>query len=77
MEKLYIYPNFSLHPTVFVLKCGSIDEAIQWNNEVEAGLSSSLFTKNLGDVFKVTNLFTTCILYLPNDKSKNYALLLG
>merc|ERR1711976_647340 len=39
-------------PIVFVLKCGSIDEAIQWNNEVEAGLSSSLFTKNLGDVFK-------------------------
>merc|ERR1712241_469740 len=26
-------------PIVFVLKCGSIDEAIQWNNEVEAGLS--------------------------------------
>jgi aldehyde dehydrogenase family 7 protein A1 len=39
-------------PIVFVLKCGSIDEGIQWNNEVEAGLSSSLFTKNLGDVFK-------------------------
>lgn len=39
-------------PIVFVLKCESIDEGIQWNNEVEAGLSSSLFTKNLGDVFK-------------------------
>merc|ERR1719400_1580168 len=24
-------------PIVFVLKCGSIDEGIQWNNEVEAG----------------------------------------
>ena len=40
-------------PIVFVLKCKSIDEGIEWNNEVEAGLSSSLFTKNLGDVFKV------------------------
>jgi len=39
-------------PIVFVLKASSIDEAIEWNNEVEAGLSSSLFTKNLGDVFK-------------------------
>jgi len=39
-------------PIVYLLKCNSLDEAIEWNNEVEQGLSSSLFTKNLGDVFK-------------------------
>jgi acyl-CoA reductase-like NAD-dependent aldehyde dehydrogenase len=38
---------------VYVLKCSSLDEAISFNNEVEQGLSSSLFTKDLGNVFKV------------------------
>merc|ERR1711937_414629 len=28
------------------------DEVIEWNNEVEQGLSSSLFTTNIGDTFK-------------------------
>lgn len=41
-------------PIVFILKCKSLDEAISWNNEVEQGLSSSLFTENLGNVFKVS-----------------------
>lgn len=39
-------------PIVYVLKCSSVDEAIAWNNEVEQGLSSSIFTKNLENVFK-------------------------
>jgi len=39
-------------PIVYVMKCSSLDEAIQWNNEVAQGLSSSLFTQNLGNVFK-------------------------
>ncbi|CAB3359655.1 Hypothetical predicted protein [Cloeon dipterum] len=39
-------------PIVYVLKCSSIDEAIQWNNEVKQGLSSSIFTKDLGLIFK-------------------------
>ena len=43
-------------PIVYILKCSSIDEAIAWNNEVEQGLSSSLFTQNLGNLFKVTPL---------------------
>nr|XP_039274368.1 alpha-aminoadipic semialdehyde dehydrogenase-like [Styela clava] len=43
----------SFVPVLFVLKLkGGIDEAIQWNNEVEQGLSSAIFTKNLSDVFK-------------------------
>ncbi len=29
-----------------------MDEAIKWNNEVSQGLSSSLFTQNLGNLFK-------------------------
>ena len=40
-------------PIVYLLKTKSLEEAIEWNNEVEQGLSSSLFTKNLGNVFKV------------------------
>lgn len=39
-------------PIVYLLKTKSLDEAIEWNNEVEQGLSSSLFTKDLGKVFK-------------------------
>lgn len=40
-------------PIVYVLKTKSVEEAISWNNEVKQGLSSSLFTQNLGNVFKV------------------------
>lgn len=39
-------------PIVYILKTSSVDEAISWNNEVEQGLSSSLFTQNLSNVFK-------------------------
>merc|ERR1712111_128219 len=39
-------------PIVYVLKCKDVDEAISINNEVEQGLSSSIFTKDLGNVFK-------------------------
>ena len=40
-------------PIVYVLKTSSVDEAISWNNEVKQGLSSSLFTQDLGNIFKV------------------------
>lgn len=39
-------------PIVYLLKCDSLSQAIAWNNEVEQGLSSSLFTGNLGNVFQ-------------------------
>jgi len=39
-------------PIVYVLKTKSLDEAISWNNEVKQGLSSSIFTKDIGAVFK-------------------------
>ena len=34
-------------PIVYVFKFDTIEEAIQYNNEVPQGLSSALFTKNL------------------------------
>lgn len=39
-------------PIVYVLKTKSLDEAIEWNNEVDQGLSSALFTKDIGNVFQ-------------------------
>lgn len=39
-------------PILYVLKCSSLEEGIKWNNEVEQGLSSSLFTTNMESLFK-------------------------
>merc|ERR1712106_850873 len=39
-------------PIVYLLKCSSVDHGIAINNEVEQGLSSSIFTKDLGNVFQ-------------------------
>ncbi|EDV97955.1 putative aldehyde dehydrogenase family 7 member A1 homolog [Drosophila grimshawi] len=39
-------------PIVYVLKARNVDEAIAWNNEVEQGLSSAIFTENIGQAFK-------------------------
>lgn len=40
-------------PIVYVLKAKNLDEAIEWNNEVDQGLSSALFTRDLSAVFQV------------------------
>jgi hypothetical protein len=42
--------NLIYYITFFFSK--SLDEAIKWNNEVEQGLSSSLFTQNMSSLFK-------------------------
>lgn len=43
----------SFVPVLYVLRMeGDLDEAIKWNNEVEQGLTSSIFTKNLSNIFK-------------------------
>jgi len=34
------------------LKAKNLDEAISWNNEVKQGLSSSLFSQNMANLFK-------------------------
>lgn len=39
-------------PIVYVLKTKSLEEAIQWNNEVKQGLSSAVFTSNVSSVFE-------------------------
>jgi len=39
-------------PILYVLKTKSLDEAIKWNNEVKQGLSSSLFSQNVANLFK-------------------------
>lgn len=41
-------------PIMYVMKIKSVDEAIKLNNSVAQGLSSSLFTKDLGQIFKWT-----------------------
>ena len=39
-------------PILYVLKFTEVEEAIQWNNEVDQGLTSSIFTQNVENVFK-------------------------
>ncbi|EFX66442.1 hypothetical protein DAPPUDRAFT_302712 [Daphnia pulex] len=39
-------------PILYVLKCQDMDEAMAINNSVDQGLSSSMFTQNLGQIFK-------------------------
>ena len=39
-------------PIVYVIRCQSLQQAIEFNNEVDQGLSSSLFTQNFENVFK-------------------------
>ncbi|KAF2881273.1 hypothetical protein ILUMI_24892 [Ignelater luminosus] len=39
-------------PIVYVLKTDSVQEAIKWNNEVTQGLSSSIFTQSVGNIFE-------------------------
>lgn len=39
-------------PIVYILKTRSVEEAIAWNNEVEQGLSSAIFTENMSKAFK-------------------------
>ncbi|RVE40617.1 hypothetical protein evm_014733 [Chilo suppressalis] len=47
-------------PIVYCIPVPDLDTGIKYNNEVDQGLSSSLFTENMGDVFKVRNI-------LPHD----------
>ena len=51
---IFLVHKETFAPIVYVLKCKSVEEGIAWNNEVEQGLSSSLFTQDLGNIFKVS-----------------------
>nr|XP_022900431.1 alpha-aminoadipic semialdehyde dehydrogenase [Onthophagus taurus] len=44
--------NECFAPIVYVLESESVEEAIKWNNEVPQGLSSSIFTQSIGNIFK-------------------------
>ena len=39
-------------PILYLFKFSTLDEVIEWNNEVPQGLSSSLYTKNLQNLFQ-------------------------
>lgn len=45
--------NECFAPIVYVLKAENIEEAISLNNEVPQGLSSSIFTQDIGKIFEV------------------------
>lgn len=49
-------------PIVYVFKFNSLDEAIRINNSVDQGLSSSLFTKDIPTLFKVSGNFSYFLL---------------
>ena len=42
-------------PILYVIKFTKLKDAITWNNEVDQGLSSSLFTQNMANIFEVCN----------------------
>ena len=49
------------------MKCKSVEDGIAINNEVEQGLSSSIFTKDLGNVFKVRTSHSDLSLLANSD----------
>jgi acyl-CoA reductase-like NAD-dependent aldehyde dehydrogenase len=48
-------------PIVYVFEVNSLNEAISLNNSVIQGLSSSLFTENISDLFKVYSIFSSIL----------------
>ncbi|MGB9695938.1 MAG: aldehyde dehydrogenase family protein [Ignavibacteria bacterium] len=51
-------------PVLSVLKCGSLEEAIEILNATEYGLSSSIFTNNVNDAFKAVRDIQAGITYI-------------
>lgn len=50
-------------PIVYCLEAKDLDQAIEWNNKVDQGLSSSLFTQNIASVFQVRYIIIILIIY--------------
>ena len=61
MLAIFLISRETFAPIVYLMKCASVEDGIAINNEVEQGLSSSIFTKDLGNVFKVR----PCLAGLP------------
>lgn len=59
-------------PIVYVLKCDSIDEAIKCNNEVPQGLSSSIFTQSIENIFKV-RYFNSALSFHHNLRQNKFS----
>lgn len=55
-------------PIVYLLKYDTLEEAISWNNSVDQGLSSSIFTNDVETVFKVCILYSYITLMNYNHK---------
>ena len=51
-------------PVLSVMRFASLDEAIRINNEVEYGLSSAIYTTNVGTAFRALNEFDNGITYV-------------
>lgn len=51
-------------PILHVLKVSSFDQAVEFNNEVPQGLSSSLFTNDMKNVFRWTGIFPYYSLFI-------------
>lgn len=51
--KAEVVQHETFAPIVYILEVNSLEEAIDINNGVDQGLSSSLFTKNIGNIFQV------------------------
>lgn len=49
-------------PIVYVFKTKCLEEAIEWNNEVDQGLSSAVFTRDVSSVFKVSGKILSQII---------------
>ena len=43
----------SFVPVLYVIEMeeGTLEEGVRWNNEVDQGLTSALFTQNVGNIF--------------------------
>jgi alpha-ketoglutaric semialdehyde dehydrogenase len=51
-------------PTLSIIAVDSLEEAIRVNNDTRFGLSSSIYTRNVNDVFRAVRDVTTGVLYV-------------
>lgn len=51
-------------PVLSIIEVGSLEEAVAVNNEVNYGLSSSIFTENVNQAFRAIRDLTTGIVYI-------------
>lgn len=58
-------------PILYVIKVKSLEEAVEINNEVPQGLSSSLFTNNLGNMFKWLGCLSALLTLLSSSPTSS------